>query len=108
MVHNFMLYVFEVVCSIIGLTCFLLSILVISKIRKLFPSSNVIKKWNILQLLIVFFIIGYIANIILITLELTDIVLIMSAFVYLMGGIFVLIIINLSYKTYKLILSSKK
>ena len=103
-------FYFSLICSIGGITFFIISLLIISRIKELFPATKLIKKWVIIQFLIVLFLFGYIFNIIFLILELTAITNIMVAIVYIFGGFFVLIIVNLSYKTYKEILlgSSKK
>ncbi|MFX1345917.1 MAG: hypothetical protein ACFFBC_03540 [Promethearchaeota archaeon] len=103
-------FYFSLICSIGGITFFIISLLLISKIKELFPATKLIKKWLIIQLLIVLFLFGYVFNIIFLLLELTGVTNIMVAIVYIFGGLFVLIIVNLSYKTYKEIVlgSSKK
>ena len=103
-------FYFSLFCSIGGIVFFLISLLIISKIKELFPASKLIKKWVIIQVLILLFLCGYVFNIIFLALELTAITNIMVAIVYIFGGFFVLIVVNLSYKTYKEIVlgSSKK
>lgn len=103
-------FYFSLFCSIGGIVFFILSLLIIIKIKELFPATKLIKKWVIIQLLIIMFLFGYVFNIIFLILELTGVTNIMVAIVYIFGGFFVLIIVNLSYKTYKEIVlgSSKK
>lgn len=103
-------FYFSLFCSIGGIAFFIISLLIISKIKELFPASKLIKKWVIIQVLILLFLCGYVFNIIFLALGLTAITNIMVAIVYIFGGFFVLIIVNLSYKTYREILlgSSKK
>ncbi|MFX1374284.1 MAG: hypothetical protein ACFFA0_00590 [Promethearchaeota archaeon] len=103
-------FYFSLICSIGGIIFFVISLLIIIKIKELFPATKLIKKWIVIQLLIVLFLFGYIFNIIFLVLELTGITNFMVAIVYVFGGFFVLIIVNLSYKTYKEIImgSSKK
>jgi hypothetical protein len=103
MVYDFSYY-FGVICSCAGIVFFLYSFILIRKIKKLFPGSNVTKKWMVREILILIFLVGYVSNIIFLTLELTAVITFMTAFVYFFGGIFVLIIINLVYTTYKTIL----
>jgi hypothetical protein len=95
---------FNLACSIGGIIFFSYSLLIVNKIKSLFPGTKVIKKWIIIQSLIVFFLIGYLFNIILVLLEQTELILIMVAVVYIFGSIFVAITINLAFKTYKVIL----
>mgnify|MGYP006308595625 CR=1 FL=1 len=97
-------FYFSLICSIGGVLFFITSLLIIRKIKELFPGTNLVKKWIIIQGLIVLFLFGYVFNIIFLYLKMTDIVNIMTAIVYIFGGLFVLIVVNLSFKTYKLIL----
>ncbi|MFX1311996.1 MAG: hypothetical protein ACFFHD_05240, partial [Promethearchaeota archaeon] len=103
-------FFFSLFCSIGGVAFFIISLLIISKIKELFPATKLIKKWVIIQVLILLFLCGYVFNIIFLALELTVFTNIMVAIVYIFGALFVLIVVNLSYKTYKEILmgSSKK
>ncbi len=93
--------------SIAGIVFFIYSYIIIIKIKTIFPSGKVRKKWSIIQILISIFLIGYIANIIFNITENVELILIMTAIVYIFGGLFVFIIINLSYKTYRLIVSKE-
>ncbi|MFX1574717.1 MAG: hypothetical protein ACFFB0_18430 [Promethearchaeota archaeon] len=103
-------FYFSLFCSIGGIIFFVISLLIISKVKELFPATKLIKKWVIIQVLILLFLCGYVFNIIFLALELTAFTNIMVAIVYIFGGFFVLLVVNLSYKTYKEILlgSSKK
>ena len=103
-------FYFSLFCSIGGIAFFLISLLLISKIKELFPATKLIKKWVIIQILILIFLCGYVFNIIFLALELTAFTNIMVAIVYIFGALFVLIVVNLSYKTYREIVmgSSKK
>ncbi|MHA1726586.1 MAG: hypothetical protein ACTSXH_17400 [Promethearchaeota archaeon] len=86
---------------------FLYSLLIIKKIKSLFPGANIIKKWITIEGLIIIFIIGYITNIIFLALDYIELVNLMTAIVYFFGSLFVLIVIDLGYKTYKIILLNK-
>jgi len=104
-------FYFSLICSIGGVTFFIISLFLIIKIKELFPATKLIKKWVIIQVLILLFLCGYIFNIISLYFELTTFTNIMVAIVYIFGALFVLIVVNLSYKTYKEIVmgsSSKK
>jgi len=104
-------FYFSLICSIGGILFFILSLLIVIKIKELFPATKLVKKWVIIQVLIVLFLGGYVFNIIFLALEMTAITNVMVAIVYIFGGLFVLIVVNLSYKTYKEILmgsSSRK
>ncbi len=91
-------------CSIGGIIFFVYSLILIRKIKKLFPGSNVTKKWMLREFLIVIFLFGYGFNIIFLIMQLTEVLLFMTALVYVFGGIFVFIIIKLVHNTYKTIL----
>ena len=97
-------YIFSFICSISGAAFFLISLFIITKIKKLFPGSKINQKWIIIQLLIILFLFGYVFNIIFLALNMLDIIAVMTAIVYIFGALFVLIVINLSFKTYKTIL----
>lgn len=80
----------------------------------MFPAgAKAIKKWNLMQILIYGFLAGYVCNIIFLAInlgqaiDLSQIIQIMTAIVYLFGGLFVNLIISLSHKTYKIIVSEK-
>ena len=96
----------NLICSIGGILFFINSSLIIKKIKEMFPAgAKAIKKWNLIQILIYGFLAGYVLNIIFLAIDLNDFVLVMTAIVYLFGGLFVNIVINLSHKTYKVIVS---
>ncbi|MFX1593513.1 MAG: hypothetical protein ACFFCL_12550 [Promethearchaeota archaeon] len=97
-------FFFSLFCSIGGIIFFIISLLIVVRIKQLFPATKLVKKWVIIQVLIVLFLGGYVFNIIFLALEMTAITNIMVAIVYIFGGLFVLIVVNLSYKTYKEIL----
>ena len=94
-------FYFSLVCSIGGIVFFVISLFIILKIRELFPATRLVKRWTIIMILIVLFLFGYVFNIIFLALEIVAITNIMVAIVYIFGGLFVLIVVNLSYRTYK-------
>jgi len=94
----------NLICSIRGVILFIVSLLLVGKIKKLFPGARILKKWNIIQILIYIFLVGYVSNIVFLFLEITNVVLVMTAIVYIFGGFFVYLVINLTYKTYKVII----
>ncbi|TXT53333.1 MAG: conserved membrane protein of unknown function [Promethearchaeota archaeon] len=100
---NFSFY-FGVFCSIGGIVFFIYSLTIIKKIKELFPQSEIIKKWKVLQVLIYIFLFGYVVNIVSLFLGWDELIIYMTSTVYLFGAIFVLLIINLSFKTYKTII----
>lgn len=101
-------FYFNLTCSLAGIVFFIYSSIIIKRIRELFPGTNIIKKWSRIQVLIILFLSGYVFNIIALFLELSEFIMIMTAMVYIFGGFFVFYIINLSYKTYKLVVLDSK
>ncbi len=102
------IFYLNMVASIGGIFFFLYSLVLIRKIKGLFPKGSVSKKWLFRQFLIVIFLFGYIFNIIFQFYGLTELLEYMTALVYLFGGVFVFIIIRLVYKTYNIILKESK
>jgi len=98
----------NLLCSIGGIILFLYSLFIIKKIRELFPGTKLIKKWLIIQALIILFLFGYIFNILFLGLGFVELLTVMTAIVYIFGALFVLMVVNLSYNTYKLILLESK
>ncbi|MFW9783687.1 MAG: hypothetical protein ACFFFB_15490 [Candidatus Heimdallarchaeota archaeon] len=98
------IFYLNIICSIGGIIFFIISLILIRKIKKLFPGSKVTKKWMLRELLIIIFLFGYAFNIAFLIMQLNAIIPIMTALVYFFGGIFVYIIIKLVYNTYKTIL----
>jgi hypothetical protein len=94
----------NLVTSLGGIFFFIYSLILIRKIKKLFPKGRVTKKWLLRELLIIIFLFGYIFNIIFLYLGLTEFLMYMTAMVYFFGGLFVFIIIRLVQKTYVTIL----
>ncbi|WP_287585600.1 hypothetical protein [Candidatus Borrarchaeum sp.] len=94
--------------SVLGLILFLYCLLVVRKILQLFPQAKMRKDWMIIGILIGFFAIGYAVNIWALLTENLLVQSFMQSFVYLFGAIFVVVVIQLSYRTYKLILKSAK
>ena len=99
-----LIFIISLICSIGGVLFFIYSLFIIKKIRALFPGAKIIKKWTIIQLLILIFLVGYVFNIIFLILEMTDLITFMTAIVYIFGALFVYIVINLAYNTYKLLI----
>ncbi|MHA1148312.1 MAG: hypothetical protein ACTSR8_08705 [Promethearchaeota archaeon] len=99
-----LIFIINLLCSIGGILFFLYSLFIIQKIRVLFPGARILKKWTLIQALIMIFLFGYVFNIVFLALNLQELLLYMTPIVYLFGGLFVFIIISLSHKTYKLII----
>ncbi|MHA1436988.1 MAG: hypothetical protein ACTSPD_05385 [Promethearchaeota archaeon] len=105
------IFYLNLICSVFGIIFFIYCLFIISKIKEIFPSGSVVKKWVRIQILIIIFLGGYIFNIVFLLFEQNTFINFMTAIIYLFGGLFVLIIIDMSYKTYQTILlqsSSKK
>ncbi len=98
--------VLNIIFSCVGIGLFLFCLFIVKKILYLFPKAKMRKDWKVISILIAIFTAGYGVNIIGILLEIADFLTIMQAFVYLFGAIFVFIVIDLSYRTYKLIIES--
>ncbi len=106
-------FIISLICSIGGVIFFVISLLIVSKIKDMFPGTKLVKKYKFIQMLIVLFLMGYVFNIIFLALKTVwpfaaVMAVIFVAIVYIFGGLFVLIVINLGYKTYKTILSEPK
>jgi len=92
--------------SVIGIFLFLYCIIVVRKILNLFPKAKMRKDWTIINILIIFFVIGYAINISALITNNILVLTFMQSFVYLFGAVFVVIVIQLSYRTYKIIVKS--
>ena len=103
-----LIFYLNLIASVGGIFFFLYSLILIRKIKKLFPKGSVSKKWFFREFLIVVFLFGYIFNIIFHIYGLTELLEYMTAMVYLFGGLFVFIIIKLVHKTYDTILKESK
>ena len=103
-----LIFYLNLLTSLGGIFFFLYSLILIRKIKKLFPKGRVSKKWVFRELLIVIFLFGYIFNIIFHIYGLTELLEYMTAMVYLFGGLFVFVIIKLVHKTYDTILKESK
>jgi len=103
-----LIFYLNLVASIGGIIFFIYSLVLIRKIKNLFPKGSVSKKWLFREFLIVIFLFGYIFNIVFHFYGLTEFLEYMTALVYLFGGLFVFIIIRLVHKTYVTILKESK
>ncbi len=79
---------------------------IVKQILKLFPQVKTRKNWKVIILLIIFFLFGYLINIIAILLNVTELLIVMQAFVYVFGALFVMLVVTLSRKTYQNVLDS--
>ncbi len=102
--------------SAISIGIFVYVIYIIQNIKKFFPSSKIVKKWIILQVLLLVFIGAYIVDWALLWVPEAQIEgNLVYIFKYFTEGIlriavaiFILLIVILIYKTYRLVLESKK
>ncbi|MHA1839342.1 MAG: hypothetical protein ACTSYO_05205 [Candidatus Ranarchaeia archaeon] len=104
-----MLELFELIgvtASLIGISLFLVCIWIIKNILDLLPNAKIREDWQIIVGFIVLLLLGYIINIWALLTANIPILTSMQSFVYVFGAFFSLIVINLSYKTYKLIIAS--
>ncbi len=96
----------NITCAVLGIALFIYCNVIVVNILRLFPKAKMRRDWKIINVLIIFFLIGYVINIIAVILGITEILLMMQAFVYAFGALFVLIIVRLSYKTYKILIET--
>jgi len=98
--------IINIVFSIAGIIIFIVCEFIVLNILKLFPKAKMRTDWKVIFILVIFFISGYVVNIIALLLNISPILMFMQAFVYIFGAIFVLIVINLSYRTYKILIKT--
>ncbi|RLA72756.1 MAG: hypothetical protein DRG30_07060 [Epsilonproteobacteria bacterium] len=98
--------ILTIVFCVVGIIAFMFSIYSIIKIRNMFPQGAKIKNyWNIALYLVALFTLGYVVAIIGVSvIKLQLMKEIMTPIVYLFGSLFVLLIVRLSYQTYKMVL----
>ncbi|MFX1274189.1 MAG: hypothetical protein ACFFBP_00535 [Promethearchaeota archaeon] len=96
-------YIFEI-GSVVGLIFLSFSLYLAQKIKQLFPGGNIVKKWQIMQLLIGVFMVIQVIGLLNIFFPDQNVTYIISGILNLGTGIFIVILFNLSFKTYKLIL----
>ena len=94
--------------TIVAIGLFVFSLYIIEKIIKQFPGGSIVKKWRIMQLLIVILSVIFIIDWIVWIYDIHDILFILAGIVRLSAAIFIVLIIMLFYRTYKLILRKDK
>ncbi|QEE16937.1 hypothetical protein DSAG12_02768 [Promethearchaeum syntrophicum] len=92
--------VLSLVCSSIGAVLFLVAVIFELKIIKKLKQIKKSVSWNILTFFTIFFILGYVVNIVSIIGEFLVLQQVFGALVFLFGAIFLLLIIIVSYNTY--------
>ncbi len=95
--------IFNVICCLIGFFFFVRAWMYARKISVLLAETRIVKRWRIATLMVGFFSIGYLGNILLVFVVNLEILLIVEAMVFLGGSMFVLLVFNLAFKTYDLI-----
>jgi hypothetical protein len=97
--------IFTIIACVIGIIDFVICFVVMLKIISLFPKDAKISRyWKIAFSLVALFTIGYIVAIVSISLDFEIINQIMTPIVYVFGSLFVLIMVLLSLRTYKMII----
>ncbi|MFX1534947.1 MAG: hypothetical protein ACFFDI_12050 [Promethearchaeota archaeon] len=97
--------IFTILACIIGILNFLFSLNIMWKILGLFPQEAKIKKyWYSAIGLVILFGFGYIVAILSVITEFSIFNRIMVPIVYLFGSIFVVIMVLVSFRTYKMIM----
>ena len=101
-------FVFET-GSVLGIIVLGLSLILLEKIKKMFPGGKVVRKYLLMQVMVIIIITLHVVGLILIFYTDTPlIVYITYGTINVAVSVFVFILINLMYKTYKLILSQTK
>jgi hypothetical protein len=94
--------------TILGIILFVYCFYLITKIKQLFPGGNIVKKWRIIQILIIIVSIIYIIDWIVWIYDLHNVLFILGGIVRLSTSLFITILIVLFYKTYRLVLHKDK
>lgn len=93
--------------SIFGLLVFGYSVFKVLDIIKLLPKESKTKQyWNYAIILIILFMLGYLFSIFVIATENTSLLDTITPIIYILGSIFVFIMVTVSLRTYKAILES--
>lgn len=101
-----LIVILSMICVGGGLVLFAASLIDIQKINRMIARARIKKSWEIIRALVIFFCFGYVVSLTAILLDVTDLLTLMTAFVYLFGALFVLIVMRVSHRTYALIISS--
>jgi hypothetical protein len=94
--------------TILGIALFVYCFYLIAKIKQLFPGGNIVKKWRIMQILIIVLSVVYVIDWIVWIYDLHDVLFILGGIVRLSTSLFITILIVLFYKTYRLVLHKDK
>ncbi len=96
-------YIYEI-GTFIGIAFFILCFILIEKIIKLFPGGKIVKKWRVMQLLLILFSVIYIVDWFFWIYDFHNALFIIGGIIRISTGILIALIIRLFYKTYKIIL----
>ena len=95
--------ILSLICSIIGAIFFIIALKYEMKIMTNVKKLQAYKKWRCATFFTAFFFLGYVVNILSLGFQWTEVAAIFGALVYAMGGMFVLLVVYMSFTTYKVI-----
>lgn len=98
-----LIQIFNGICCLIGFALFVTAWNYARKISTMLKDTRIVRRWNIAAAMVGFFSLGYLGNILIVFVADLSVLLIVEALVFLVGAIFVLLVFNLSFKTYELI-----
>jgi len=98
--------ILSIIFSINGILLFGYGIHVVKRMLRLFPKAKIMRYWRIILIFVVFFIFGYLTNIIALIFDIEPLIHSMTGFIYLTGAVFVVGVIMVSHLTYTLIKNS--
>ena len=100
-------FIFEI-GSVLSIILLVYSLYLIEKIKRLFPGGSIVKKWITMQIILIALIVLYALGLIFIFHPDQNIFYIITGTLILFSGLFIVIIIILTYKTYQIILHKAK
>ena len=98
-----LIQIFNVICCLIGFAFFATAWTYARKISVMLKDTRIVRRWNLATAMVGFFSLGYLGNILIVFVADLSVLLVVEALVFLVGAIFVLLVFNLSFKTYELI-----
>lgn len=100
-------FIFEI-GSVISIILLVYSLFIIEKMKRLFPGGSIVKKWITMQMILIILLVLYVLGLIFIFHPDPNIYYIITGTLILFSGVFIVIIIILTYKTYQIILHKGK
>lgn len=100
-------FIFEI-GSIISIVFLVVSFYIAQKIKQLFPGGNIVKKWLFMQGIIIVILFLQIIKWVLVFVENEYLHYIIDGLINSLIGVFVVLIVYLSYNTYKIILGKSE